>query len=59
MMRGPDPQDMMDAAFIIHNAGLTHAEILEATNSARLPAIPELQTLFDQAVPVILALHGN
>ncbi len=59
MMRGPDPQDMMDAAFIIQNAGLTHAEIVEAIKSSRLPAIPELQTLFDQAVPAVLALQGN
>jgi hypothetical protein len=56
MMRGPDPQDMADADFIIQSAKLTQAEIKQAIKSARLPDIPELQTLFDEAVSVVLAL---
>jgi hypothetical protein len=56
MMRGRDPQDMEDAAFIIHSAGISRAEVADAIARARLPEIPEIETAFRAAIPAVLEI---
>ena len=45
MMRD-DPLDQADARFIVDRAGLTPEEIRRAIESARVPAIPEIEEQF-------------
>ena len=56
MMRGPDPQDLEDAGFIIRSASLTRADVQAAIRQARLPGVPEIHEAFAQAVPLILQM---
>lgn len=56
MMRGDDPQDMADAAFLIQHDGLTRADLEAALAEAVLPDIVELHDAFAKAKPRVLAM---
>lgn len=59
MMRGLDPQDMADAAFLIHSATLDAAAIRTAMAQARIPDVPEIHAAFRAAQPHVLHLAKN
>ncbi len=59
MMRGADPQDMADADFLIRQAGLQMDEIAAAVAEARVPDVPEIQTLFREAQVALSARHRS
>ena len=60
MMRGNDPQDMEDIAFIVRKSGVTLAEMETACDKARIPDIPELRDACQQALPIVREiLHRN
>jgi len=53
MMRGNDPQDMEDIAFLTRQGGVT-SEIMEtAFASVRIPDVQELRDAFERALPVV------
>lgn len=56
MMRGPDPEDMADAAFLIRAGGLDAAAIRAAVAEARIPDVPEIHAAFLAAQPHVLRL---
>jgi len=56
MMRGDDPQDMADAAFLIRHDGIAPAQIESAFAQAVIPDLPELRDAFEQAKPRVLQL---
>jgi hypothetical protein len=56
MMRGDDPQDMEDVAFLIRHDGVTRAQLEETMRRASLPDVPELHEAFAKARPRVLAL---
>lgn len=53
MMRGNDPQDMEDIAFIVTKAGVTPAEMESAFAQVRMPDLPELRDAFEIALPTV------
>ena len=56
MMRGDDPQDMADAAFLIRHDGITPAQIESAFVEAVIPDLAELRDAFERAKPRVLQL---
>ncbi len=56
MMRGADPQDLQDIAFILKASSLSRSQIQRAIQVARIPEITEIQEAFTQAVPLVLAM---
>jgi hypothetical protein len=59
MMRGPDPQDMEDAAFIIGAGRLSLPEVETAINAARVPNVDEIRNAFEAARPIVLRLAAE
>jgi hypothetical protein len=56
MMRGDDPQDMTDAAFMIRHDGITEARLVEAFGEMKPIALVELRDAFAKARPVVLKI---
>lgn len=54
MMRGNDPQDMTDAAFMIRHDRITEAQLLEAMSQMKLIELAELRDSFNKAKPMVL-----
>lgn len=54
MMRGADPQDMADAAFLLSQPGADGLELRQLFSQARVPDVPEIRALFAEAQPFIL-----
>jgi hypothetical protein len=52
--RGHNPQDMEDAALVIHSAGISRAEVEDAIARARLPGVQEIEAAFRAAIPAVL-----
>ena len=61
MMRGEDPQDMADVAFLIRHDRLTPAQVEGAFADAVLPDLVELRDAFERAKPLVreLVLTGG
>ena len=53
MMRGDDPQDMADIAFMIRQDRLTSAQIESAIADVVLPDLVELRDAFERAKPLV------
>lgn len=51
MMRGNDPQDMEDVAFLVRKSGVTLAEMEVAFQQVRIPDLWELRDAFERALP--------
>lgn len=51
MMRGDDPQDMADIAFLIRHDQITPAQIESALDEAVIPDLDELRDAFERAKP--------
>lgn len=51
MMRGNDPQDMEDVAFLVRKSGVTPAEMELAFQQVRIPDLRELREAFEKALP--------
>ncbi|MEO5916931.1 MAG: DUF6036 family nucleotidyltransferase [Luteolibacter sp.] len=51
MMRGNDPQDMEDVAFLVTKSGVTLAEMEVAFQEVRMPDLHELRDAFERALP--------
>ncbi len=51
MMRGDDPQDMSDIAFLIRHDRVTTEQIEAALRDAVIPDLVELRDAFEQAKP--------
>ena len=56
MMRGADPEDLSDIAFLLRHEPVTDVELRAAFDSARLPDIQELRDAFRAAQPKVLAM---
>jgi hypothetical protein len=56
MMRGADPQDMADAAFLLSQPEAEGVDFHKLFSQARVPDVPEIRALFNEAQPVILRL---
>ena len=56
MMRGDDPQDMADIAFLVRHDRLTPDQIERAIVDAVIPDIVELREAFERAQPVVRSL---
>jgi hypothetical protein len=56
MMRGEDPQDMEDVAFLIRHDQITPAEMEEAFIRAVIPDLVELRDAFERAKPIVRKL---
>jgi hypothetical protein len=56
MMRGDDPQDMADAAFIIRHDRISEAQLLQAFAQMKPVGLVELREAFERAKPVVLKL---
>jgi len=56
MMRGDDPQDMADVAFLIHHDRVTSEEIEGAFAQAVIPELVELRDAFERAKPQVREL---
>lgn len=59
MMRGNDPQDMDDIAFLIKHDGITLAQIEDALAEVVIPDLAELRDAFEQAKPRVRELASN
>jgi hypothetical protein len=61
MMRGDDPQDLADIAFLIRHDHLTPAQIESALAEAVIPDLVELRDAFERAKPLVreLARRGG
>ena len=55
MARGDD-DDLRDIQFLLRQEATTQAILSRAFQKARVPAIPEIQELFDRAKPKVLAM---
>ncbi len=53
MMRGDDPQDMEDIAFLIRHDRITPAQIETAFKDAVIPNVTELHDAFERAKPLV------
>lgn len=53
MMRGDDPQDLADIAFLIRHDRLTPAQIESAVAEAVIPDLVELRAAFERAKPCV------
>jgi hypothetical protein len=49
MMRGDDPQDMADVAFLVGHDRLNAAQLEDAFRQAMIPELPELHEAFERA----------
>ena len=60
MMRGDDPQDMEDIAFLIRHDGITPTQIEAAFRDAVIPNLTELRDAFERAKPLVreIAMEG-
>lgn len=56
MMRGDDPQDLADVAFMIRHDGITAAQIESAFADAVIPGLVELKDAFERAKPRVREL---
>jgi hypothetical protein len=56
MMRGNDPQDMSDVAFLIEHDGITSEQMEPAFATVRMPDIQELRDAFACALPNVRKL---
>lgn len=56
MMRGDDPQDMSDVAFLIEHDGITSMQMEPAFATVRIPDIQELRDAFARALPIVRQL---
>jgi hypothetical protein len=56
MMRGADPEDLSDIAFLLKHEPVKDAELRAAFDRVRLPDIQELRDAFRAAQPKVLAL---
>jgi len=59
MMRGNDPQDMADAAFMIHHDRISETQLLEAFEQMKPIELVELRDAFARAKPIILKLANE
>ena len=59
MMRGDDPQDMADVAFLIRHDRITPAQIEIAFKAAVIPDLVELRDAFERAKPRVRELVGK
>lgn len=59
MMRGDDPQDMADVAFLIRHDQVTPAQIESALADAVIPDLIELREAFERAKPRVRELARN
>ena len=59
MMRGEDPQDMDDVAFLIHHDKITSAQIEAAFADAVIPDLTELHDAFERAKPLVLEIANK
>ena len=59
MMRGNDPQDMADVAFLIRHDRVTPAQIESALADAVIPELSELQDAFERAKPRVRELANH
>lgn len=53
MMRGDDPQDMEDIAFMVRHDGITREEMEPAFANVRMPEVVELHDAFARALPLV------
>jgi hypothetical protein len=53
MMRGDDPQDLEDIAFLIRHDRITPAQIETAFEDAVVPELTELRDAFERAKPLV------
>lgn len=58
MMRGDDPQDMADIAFLITRDHVTPSQMEDALAEAVIPDLTELRDSFDRAKPRVRELAG-
>lgn len=56
MMRGDDPQDLADVAFLVGHDGVTPAQLEAALAAAVIPDLTELRDAFERAKPLVRAL---
>jgi hypothetical protein len=56
MMRGNDPQDMSDVAFLIEHDSITSEQMEPAFATVRIPDIQELRDAFARALPNVRQL---
>ncbi len=56
MMRGDDPQDMADVAFLIRHDQVTPPQLENALGEAVIPDVAELRDAFEQAKPRVREL---
>ena len=56
MMRGDDPQDMEDIAFMARHDGITREEMEPAFANVRMPDVVELHDAFARALPLVRAI---
>ncbi|MFN0129083.1 MAG: hypothetical protein ACKV19_20620 [Verrucomicrobiales bacterium] len=56
MMRGADPQDMADAAFLLTQPEAKREGLPQLFAQARVPDVPEIHALFAEAQPIVLGL---
>lgn len=56
MMRGDDPQDMEDIAFMVRHDGITREEMEPAFANVRMPDVVELHDAFARALPLVRAI---
>ncbi len=56
MMRGNDPQDMADAAFMIRHDAITERQMVDAFSQMKPIELVELRDAFERAKPAVLAL---
>jgi hypothetical protein len=56
MMRGDDPQDLADIAFLVRHDRITPAQIENAFSEAVIPDLVELRDAFERAKPLVREL---
>ncbi len=59
MMRGDDPQDMDDVAFLVRHDGITREMMEPAFATVRMPDLVEYRDAFERALPVVRSLLEN
>jgi hypothetical protein len=59
MMRGDDPQDLADIAFLIRHEGVTSAQMESALAEVVIPDLVELRDAFERAKPRVRELAGQ
>lgn len=59
MMRGDDPQDMDDVAFLVRHDGITREMMEPAFATVRMPDQVEYRDAFERALPVVRGLLEN